>query len=126
MGGARTTCPSIGTTSGFSNNWSDSPVVQAGIPIEWNLPPLHSLSQVIGKLEAEDASSLQSIAAAAQAFGQRYLGQHAKALYFSRAVEMYNQHFQGGREFVSSLQDQDLGNFDSILDAFSHYGKSNT
>ena len=61
------------------------------------------------------------MAEAARAFGFRHLSTFAKALYFSRAIEMYNQIFRDGQGFVASLTEGDMGSLDRLLAAMKGY-----
>ncbi len=76
-----------------------------------------SSTQVLERLEAEDVTNLERIGANAQSFAQRYLTQFSKALYFSKAVEMYNRHFPGLQAFVSTLSRKDLSNIHTVVAA---------
>ena len=79
------------------------------------------VKQVLERLEAQEAKSLQAVAFSAQGFGQRFLTQHAKSLYFSKAVEMYNMKFKAVQGFVSGLVEEDLAGINSVLAAMSRY-----
>ena len=61
------------------------------------------------------------MAEAARAFGYRHLSYFSKALYFSRAIEMYNDIFRDGQEFVASLTEGDMGSLDRLLAAMKGY-----
>ena len=61
------------------------------------------------------------MAEAARAFGYRHLSTFAKALYFSRAIEMYNHIFRDGQGFVASLTEGDMGSLDQLLAAMKGY-----
>jgi hypothetical protein len=70
-------------------------------------------------LEATESTPLQAVASAAQLFGKSFLSQHAKALYFGKAVELYNMHFKDMSALVSSLHVKDFASIDKILQAMS-------
>lgn len=70
-------------------------------------------------LEASEDSKLRAISDSAREFGYRNLDTFAKALYFSRAMEIYNGLYQGGvlEEAVGQLKDSDLVDVKSLLKA---------
>ena len=73
------------------------------------------------KLESQDEKSLRAVTSSSQEFGQKFLTQHAKALYFAKAVELYNAQFKGIKGFVSGLTAQDLSDTDSLIAAINRY-----
>jgi len=80
-----------------------------------------TVMQVLLKLEQEPDSRLQEIASNAQAFAYKYLSQHAKALYFCKAMRRYNELVRGVEEFARSLQPTDLADVASVVAAMENF-----
>lgn len=73
-------------------------------------------------LEAADPSQLQKVANAAQEFGYKHLSTFAKALYFAKAIEMYNAKFMDVKRFMATLaqpHNQTVRTLLSAMEAFT-------
>jgi hypothetical protein len=63
-----------------------------------------SACQVLQQLETEKPAKLQQVTTDAQKLGYRYLSLQSKALYFAKAMELYNSKFINIEQVVKSLQ----------------------
>ena len=78
---------------------------------------------VLTDLEVMEEKSLMEITGAAREFGYKNLGTFSKSLYFSRAMELYNDLFGGAMEkAVGLLGDSDFADAKSLISALKSLG----
>jgi hypothetical protein len=72
---------------------------------------------VLQELESYDDDQVLKMTNSAQQFALRFLSQHAKALYVSKAIHLYNKQFKEMAKIMSQMTPLDLTSLHIALKA---------